>query len=107
MVRINKGEHPTEEVYDALGNKILKTKGMVVFGVTGGGMGNYLFSPTVWTADHFKMPFKYPYRVTKHVVIQYDEKENTYQVSKKMEQSRLRGKSTPYFKLHQGNTLPC
>ena len=33
VVRINRGEHPTEEVYDALGNKILKIKGMVVFGV--------------------------------------------------------------------------
>ncbi len=102
VVRINRGEHPTEEVYDALGNKILKIKGMVVFGVTGCGMGNYLFSPTVWTADHFKMPFKYPYRVTKHVVIQYDEKENTYQVSKKNGTKLAKGKECALFQVASG-----
>ncbi len=102
VVRINRGEQPTEEVYDALGNKILKTKGMVVFGVTGCGTGSYLFSPAVWMAGHFKMPFKCPYRVTKHVVIQYDEKENAYQVSKKNGTNLAKGKECALFQVASG-----
>ncbi len=102
VVRINKGEGTTEAVYDPLGNEILKTKGSIVFGVTGCGTGNYLFSPIVWMAGHFKMPYKCPYRVTKHVVIQYDEKENVYQVSKKNGTKLAKGKECALFQVPSG-----
>lgn len=102
VVRINKGKGSTQEVYDPLGNEILKTKGEVVFGVTGCGTESYLFSPTAWTAGHLKMPYKCPYRVTKHVVIQYDEKENVYQVTKKNGTKLAKGKECALFQVASG-----
>lgn len=102
VIRVNKENQPTEEAYDALGNKILKTKRNIVFGVTGCGEGDYLFSPVEFLAETIQMPFKCPYRVTKNIIIQYNEKEGCYHVCKKNGTMLAKGKECALFQVKSG-----
>ena len=95
-----------EEIYDALGNKLeVAQRCHIVLGVSGYGALQGVVPPNTCRqveADHiFKN--KYPYRVTKNLIIQYNDKEDCHYVLKKNGKELLKGKKCALFQTKYGD----